>query len=41
MRIEERKVLFISIDPNKRQTDRQTDNKYTNKRIQKIISLNK
>ena len=37
MRIEERKVLFISIDPNKRQTD----NKYTNKRIQKIISLNK
>ena len=30
MRIEERKVLFISIDPNKRQTDRQTTNTQTN-----------
>ena len=31
MRIEERKVLFISIDPNKRQTDRQTDRQQIHK----------
>ena len=36
MRIEERKVLFISIDPNKRQTDRQQIHKQTNPKNNKL-----
>ena len=37
MRIEERKVLFISIDPNKRQTDRQQQiHKQTNPKNNKL-----